>query len=141
MDGGEEVSCGFVVAGGDSAKEFELGEEILDQMSSLVEFFVVCALLFAVGLGRNHGCFTCIRKPVQYPLIGIESFVRQQDSGFKLWQQDVGPLQIAGLSAGEMKSDGVAEGIDNGVNLGAQPPFATSNGLVAAPFFSAPALC
>jgi hypothetical protein len=56
-------------------------------------------------------------------------------------QQHIGPVQIAGLTAGEMKADGVAQGIDRSMNLGAQPAFAATDGLVEAPFFSAPALC
>ncbi len=31
MHGSQEVSCGFVVAGGDGAKEFEFGKEVLNQ--------------------------------------------------------------------------------------------------------------
>jgi hypothetical protein len=40
-----------------------------------------------------------------------------------------------------MKANRVAQGIDRGMNLGAQSTFAASDGLVGAPFFSAPALC
>jgi hypothetical protein len=58
-----------------------------------------------------------------------------------LRQQHIGSIQIAGLTAGQMKADGVAQGIDRGMNFGAQPAFAASDGLVGAPFFSAPALC
>ena len=54
MDGGEKVPSGFVVAGGDGAKEFELGKEMFDQATSFVELFVVFPLHRAVGLGRNH---------------------------------------------------------------------------------------
>ena len=37
VDGGEEISGGFVVARGDSSELFEFAEEILDQVARLVE--------------------------------------------------------------------------------------------------------
>ena len=141
MNGCEEVSRGLVVAGGDGAKEFELGEEVFNQVASFVKFFVVCAVLFAVGFGRNHRRFTRFRKRYQHPLIGIEAFVGEQYLSFQLRQQRVGSFQIAGLTAGEMKSDRVTQSIDGGVNLGAQASLAAPDGLFRAPFFSAPALC
>jgi hypothetical protein len=36
VDGGEEVACGFVIAGSDGAKKFEFGEEVFDQVACLV---------------------------------------------------------------------------------------------------------
>jgi len=77
----------------------------------------------------------------QDPLVGVEALVGEQNVSVQLRQQCIGPFQIAGLSAGEMKSNRIAEGVDGGVNLGAQPALAASDGLFAAPFFSAPALC
>lgn len=74
-------------------------------------------------------------------MIGVEAFVGQQKIGLQLWQQYIGPFQVAGLPAGEMKSSRIAQSVDRSVNLGAQPAFAASDGLVRAPFFSAPALC
>ena len=39
MDGGQEVSRGLLVAGGDCTKLLDLGEEVFDQMARLVEFW------------------------------------------------------------------------------------------------------
>jgi hypothetical protein len=36
MHGGEEVSSGFIVAGGDGTELLELGEEVLDEMAFFV---------------------------------------------------------------------------------------------------------
>jgi hypothetical protein len=74
-------------------------------------------------------------------LVGIEAPVGEQNVSVQLRQQYIGPFQIAGLSAGEMKFKGIAEGVDSCVDLGAQPALAASDGLLRAPFFSAPALC
>jgi len=110
-------------------------------MASFVEFLVVFALYFAVGLGWNHGHFARLLPRDQNPLVGVEALVGEQNVSFQLRQQYIGPFQIAGLSTGEMKSNGIAKGVDGSVNLGAQPALAASDGLFAAPFFSAPALC
>ena len=110
-------------------------------MASFVKFLVVFALYLTVGLGRDHGNFARSLPRDQDPLIGVEALVGEQNVSVQLRQQYIGPFQIAGLSAGEMKAGGVAQGVDRGVNLGAQPAFASPEGLIGAPFFSAPALC
>jgi hypothetical protein len=46
-----------------------------------------------------------------------------------------------GLAAGEEEVDRVAEGVDQGVDLGAQSTPRAADGLVFADFFWAPALC
>lgn len=51
MDSGEEISGGFVVAGGDGAVLLELTEEILDEVAALVGVFVGIALNLSVLLG------------------------------------------------------------------------------------------
>jgi len=109
-------------------------------MASFVKLLFLFALYLAVGLGWNHSNFTRLLPGVQDPLVGVEAFVGEQNVSVQLRQQDIGPFQIAGLSAGEIKSNGIAEGVDCGVNLGAQPALAASDGLLAAPF-SAPRRC
>jgi len=141
VDGGQEVARSFVVASGESTKEFEFGKEVFDQMPGLVEVSVVVSLQFAIGLRRYDRGFAGFLQGNQDTLIGIEAFVGEHHVGRNLPQQHIGPVQIAGLTAGEMKADGVAQGIDRSMNLGAQPAFAATDGLVEASFFSAPALC
>ena len=139
--GCEEVCLCLVVSCGDGAIEFEFGEEVFDQVPRFVEFLVVFALDFAVGFGRNHRDFACFGQRKQHSLVGVEAFVAQHGAGFDLRQQRVGSVQVAGLSWREMESGRVAKSIDGGVDLGAQPAFAASDGLIAAPFLRAPALC
>jgi hypothetical protein len=66
----------------------------------------------------------------QDALVGVEALVGEQNISVQLRQQYIGPFQIAGLSAGEMKSNGIAERVDGGVNLGAQPALAAPDGLL-----------
>ena len=57
MDCAEKVASGFVVAGGDSAILLEPVEEILDQMTSLIQMPVIFTRLLAVALGGNDDAF------------------------------------------------------------------------------------
>ena len=97
VDGGEEVTSSFIVAGGESAEEFEFGEEVLDQMAGFVEVFVVEALLFAIGFGRNDRKFPGFLQGFQHPPVGIEAFVGDHRTGFDLRQEHIGAVQVAGL--------------------------------------------
>ena len=53
----------------------------------------------------------------------------------------VGAEQIVSLAPGEEEADRIAEGIDQGVDLGAQSTSRATDGLVFVCFFLAPALC
>ena len=55
VDGGEEISGGLIVAGGDGPELFELAEEILDQMARLVELAIKIARRNAASPGRDDG--------------------------------------------------------------------------------------
>ena len=141
MDGGEEVPGELVVARGDGAELLELTEEVLDQMACLVEFFVVRARCRAIALGRDHRDLVGSGKRLDYPGIGVESLVGEQRIGGEVRQEGVGALQIMRLPGGEQKFDRVAECVDQGMDLGAQPAFAAADRLVLAIFLGAPALC
>ena len=53
----------------------------------------------------------------------------------------VGANQVVNLAAGQMKADGIAQGIGQGMDLGAQTTTRAADRLVLAEFFFAPALC
>ena len=46
-----------------------------------------------------------------------------------------------GLAWGQKEGDGIAQGVDQGMDFGAQPAFAAPDRLVFTVFFWAPALC
>ena len=69
----------LVITSGNSAEEFELGEEVFNQMASFVQFLVLVALYLAVGLGRNHGNFARLLPRDQDPLVGVEAFIGEQN--------------------------------------------------------------
>jgi hypothetical protein len=49
--------------------------------------------------------------------------------------------EIRGLAWGQGEGDGIAQSIDEGVDFGGQSASGAADGLVAAVFFRAPALC
>ena len=122
VDGGEEVARGLVVAGGDGTKLLEFGEEVLDEVTRLVDVLVVVARQSPVCLGRDHRRFAGRSQRRDDPLVGIERFVGDQRVGLHRGQEVVGADQIMRLSAGQEEVDRVAERIDQGVDFGAQPP-------------------
>src|SRR3954447_7253495 len=132
----------LVVAGGDGAVLLQLGEEVLDQVPRLVEVGVVGAGLLAVGLGRDHGRLAGPRERPEDALLGVVGLVGDQRVRGQAREQRVGALQIMRLTRAEREPGRVAERVDGGVDLRAQPAAAAPDRLVApAAFLTAPALC
>ena len=73
MDGGKEISGGFVIAGCDRPELLEFAEEILDQVALFVEFSIEFARRQAVWSRRDDGGFASRRQRVEYSAIGIEA--------------------------------------------------------------------
>ena len=55
VDGGKEISGGFVVARGDGAELLQFAEEIFDQVARFVEFRVEIGRRPAMVSGRDDG--------------------------------------------------------------------------------------
>ena len=135
MDRSQEVRGGFVVACGDGAILLEFAEEVLDEVAGLVDLPVVSALGFAIAFGRDHRGFPCRVQRLDDALVGIEGFIGQQSIGGHSRQELVGPLQIMGLTRRQKKRERVAQRIDQRMDFGAQPAFATPDRFVAVRFF------
>lgn len=86
MDGTEEVTGGFVVAGGKAAILLELVEELLDQMPRPVQVLVIFTRLFAAALGRNDHAFACLLQGIDDALLRIVSFVGDDGGGRRAGQ-------------------------------------------------------
>ena len=141
VDCGEEISGGFVVAGGDGAVLLELAEEVLHQVARLVHLPVKGALDFSIAPGWDDELFSCRKQGFDHALVGIESFIRQQGIGLHLRQERIGSLQVVGLAGRQDKCSGIAQRVHHGVDFGAQSAFAAPDRLVFVVFFWAPALC
>ena len=141
MDRRQEMGYPFVVARGECPELLELGEEVLDQVTRLVQVAVVRARVLAIGLGRDHRRLARLCEWFDHPRFGVERLVGDQRVGRKVGQQDVGTLQIVRLPRRQRETGRVTERVDRGVDLGAQATPATPDGFIAAVFFAAPALC
>ena len=76
-----------------------------------------------------------------HPFVGVIGLVGDQRVRLHVREQVVGAVQIVSLSSGQVKPQRIARGIDDGVDLCAQPSSRASNGLVLPGFFWATALC
>jgi hypothetical protein len=75
------------------------------------------------------------------PLIGVVGFVSNQLPCFHRGKKPVCPEEIVGLAARETKSDRIAKGVHQSMDLRAQPPSGPPDCLIFSLFFLAPALC
>jgi hypothetical protein len=135
MDASEEVSGGLVIAGGNGSVLLELTIEVLHEVARLVQFLVVEALNLSITLGWNDELFSCGEQRLDNAFIGIESLVCQQGVSLHLGQKLVGTLQIMGLPRSQEESQRISEGVDHGMDFGAQSAFAAPDRLIFAVFF------
>lgn len=138
--GREEISREFVVTRGDSAEVFECVEEPFDEIAFAIEDEIALPLNEAVGLGRDDR-FDASGLKGQNQSIRVISFVREKRLGSEVFDQRLRLTQIRGLPRGQREGDGVAQSIDESMNLGRQSASGPSDRLVLAAFFLAPALC
>ena len=141
MDCAEKVASGLVVAGGDGAILLEPGKEILNQVTRPIQMPVMVAPLLAVALGGNDDAFAGVFQGRDHPLLGVIGFIGDNSVRRDVRQQRIGPFQVMRLSRRQMKTGRVAQGVNGGVELGAQPAAAAPDRLDFAPPFFAPALC
>lgn len=141
MDGGEEVSGGFVVACGDGAELLEFCEEVLDKMSCFVEVAVVSPRDFPVCFRRDDDGLVFASQHGDDPLIGVERLVGDEQIGLHAGQKLVGANQVMSLATAQGERRRIAQSINKGVNFGAQSAAGSPDGLVFTGFFFAPALC
>ena len=139
-NGGKKGVGEFVVASGDSPVLFEFAEESLDEIALSIQGKVGLARPFSVGLGRNDRRDAAFDKRLDQR-VAVIAFVSQECLRIDLIEQRFGLCDIGRLARRERQRDWVAERIDNGVDLGRQAAAGSSNGLVFAVFFGAPALC
>jgi hypothetical protein len=81
VDTGQEVSGGFVIAGCDRPELLEFAEEILDEMTRLVEMLVIVSDLFAVLFGWNDSDFSRCGQRLKNALISVVAFIGYNSVG------------------------------------------------------------
>ena len=140
----EEIACGFLVARGDASELFDVIEEAPNQIALGIECEVAVALDLAVRLRRNDN-FDRAGFEAGDEAVGVIAFVAEKCTGLDLGGQGFGLRDVKDLSASEAQREGIAASIDDHVDFGREgEPKANArapDGLVAAVFFWAPALC
>jgi hypothetical protein len=119
VDCGEEVAFGLVIAGCDGSKLLEFTEEVLDEMTGLVEVFVVVAVILPIALGRDDRRFAGCGERFDDALVGVEGLVGDHGIGFDGGKKRISAVEIMGLARRQVEAGRIAEGIDGGVDLGA----------------------
>ena len=130
----------FVITGGDGAELLEFAEEPLDQIALTIEGEIGFARGHAVGFWRNDWRNpACVERADQG--VGIVSFVGQKGFGVDLFEQRLGLRDVGRLPGRQRQGNWIADGIDDCMNFGRQSTARTTDRLVFAFFFWAPALC
>lgn len=141
MDGGQKILCGFVVASSDGPELLETTEEILNQMAMFVKLSVVIAHLRSILLRRYDGGLAGGRKWGKHPLVSVKRLVGNDDLRLDRGQKVIRAVEIMRLTGAQQKICRIAQRIDAGMDLCAQPTAGAPDRLVATVFFRAPALC
>ena len=118
---------------------FELVEETLNEIAFAVEGEIARPRGFSVGFGWDDWCDRSSVEGADEG-VGVEGLVGEQSAGIDGFDQRFGACQIVILARAEHHLDGIAEGIDERVNLGGQSAAGSADGLRTV-FFLAPALC
>jgi hypothetical protein len=135
-----EVLFEFFVGCGEAAEVFEPVEASLDAVAFSIEFFVVGALLFAVGFGRDHRDGSHGVDVVEDGL-AVVALVGQHPLGLSISEQLDGLGAVVDLSAGDEKVHRQAQFVGQQVDLGRQTSSGAPQSLVRAPFLRPVAAC
>jgi len=140
VDGAEECGGGLVVASGKAAVLLETSEEVLDEVASLVEMAVVATLVRACTLAGYDRRLARLNQRLDDTRPSVVGLVGNDHVGRDVLEQDIGAVQIRGLSRRQEDTRGIAERVHSGMDLRAQASSASPDGLLERPPF-APALC
>ncbi len=83
----------------------KLFKEVLNQMARFVEEFVIVPLNFSVGFRWHHNLFSGPNQRLDNARIRIIALIGQQNWGFKIADQMIRTIQIAGLPTGQEKPE------------------------------------
>lgn len=112
----------------------DLVDEPLDQIALLVEELVV-----GDGLGaraaRWNDCLGAELGDASAKAIGIKAHIGEEILEEKTTDQALGLANVVDLACGQNEADGIAEGVDPNVDLGAQAAARTPDRLIFVPPF------
>ena len=141
MDAPQKVARSLVVARSNSPVLLQACEEVLDQMARLVQMAVIFAWLFAPRSRRNNNGLALVDQRLDQSDMGVVGLVCDDGLRRCVLEQDIGSLEVMGLSWREKKARRITQCINRGMDLGAQAAPAASDCLLFWPPPFAPALC
>jgi hypothetical protein len=103
----------------DAPEVFDFEEEALDEVAFAVER-VVAVDLWGGGSGRDD-CDRVLSGDDIAERFRVIAFVAEDMIGWQIGDQSLGVGVVTGLTGRENEPEGVAQGIDDGVDLGGQP--------------------
>lgn len=140
MQAGEEIACGFFVAGRDASELFDELKETLDEVAFGVEGGVAIASDLAVRLWRDNRLdgshFEALDEGV-----GVITLVAEEGFGLHFSGEGFSLCDVVDLAASKTQRQRIAQGVDDAMDLGGRAATRAAYGLVETPFLSAPALC
>src|SRR5215472_8797444 len=139
MNKPKEVPGRLLVPRGDPPVLLEQVDEPLDLLPLLVQMLVIIARHFPVLLGRDHRLRPLPPRRLN-DRIAVERLVGDERPRPVPSHQRLGPGDVRLLAPRQDELDRVAQGVDEDVDLGAEPAFGTAERLVPLPPFS-PAAC
>ena len=139
MDAGQKISGELIVACCDGAEVLEFVEEALDEVALAIEGEVARQWNRAAGMGRNDRSDLPVGEGFDEG-ISVIGLVTDQSRWIGILEQGLCTSEVAGLAWRKHQLDGIAQGIDERVNLGAQSAARSADRLLAV-FLRAPALC
>ena len=106
----------FATHGVDPERYLLERDHALDQIALAVEGEVAGALLFAIGFRRDDGRDLAVFQGGDEP-VGVVALVGEQRFGLEPFEQRLGLCDVGGLPRRQRQCDGIAERIDDGMDL------------------------
>lgn len=115
---------------------FEFAKHVFNFVALFVEFFIVLMLHLAVLAGRNAGCNPFVDQLYTEPVAVISPVGQQMLAVWQSLDDQSRSFVITHLPLGQEHDDGPARSITNGMKLGIQTAFGSTDTAGNSPFLS-----
>jgi hypothetical protein len=135
MDHGGEALVGFVASHGNALELFEFAEEILDEVSPLVDFGVDLQGLQALRhLGDDDLCASFVQ--LGNDPVAVEGLVGDETAELRVSDQRRDADRVVALAGQKGEANQIAECVCEGQDLGGPAAFGLAYGLALSPPFA-----
>ena len=137
---GEIVAGSLFITGGDAAKVLDGIEETLDEIALAVERKIAVPFELAIRFRRDHR-FDGAHFQALDEVVAVVALVAEEGCGLDLSRERFCLCDVVCLSSSQAESEGISQGVDDGMDFRRQAAARAAYGLVLTPFLRAPALC